>query len=663
MTFLLPVNLYEYNQYDESGKLQVKLEYDDDWKISRKHIFTYDELGRMIKWYYINLNYDISFDENNLEFSTMNYVYNTKGLLVEEFEINSNIDLNYRSLIGFDDNKNEVERTIYDSKGFRKFRFSYKYNSQNQYTETIKESFNSYGCYKSKSIFEYDSNENLIKKTEYNQESEIVKVSIFKYNEFSKLIEWSEYEKDKYLKFTLKLFYCDEQLIRESVYTNTNYKSKYCSKYDKNGNVIEKIDYSEKDITDQNEVFENKDINDLGFIGKNNIQVFERDGRLVKEMKYNPYNNKLTNQKEYVYNSECKPIQIINTKSDYFSLSQEKQKEIIIFHPLGYPIQKSIVKIYKNGNREEQKYFYKLSDNEYVFERIYYELDSENQEKEVINFNKNGIKIFHRLLGNVGSNKVNFIKQYTDTGDVIEINYFDISNNYSRFYNCEYDSNGNLIKIMNKEDNSIIESNKYDLRLKMIENVKFRKNNIYEKQEYRYDEKGNLIEECILSKDYGKCRKQKKFFDLGDDNYLSRSTLMYNEKNQLIKRTFYKSDNEINVITELKYNNNNNIIEWSECSSEEIINFRIKFDYDSNFNLVKWSEFDHNNNLVEEKTCNFFISNYSENDIALENSLKNYKDYFFRKFVLVPGRHTMLSAPLYFYFDGTTKQGEPNFID
>lgn len=154
---------------------------------------------------------------NNLKYKTI-CKCNKDGYINEEAKYNNRNIL--ESLSKYDDKGNFIECTAYKTNGSMSFKFIDKYDEEGNMVEQLW--FNDNGKINYKAICKYDSNKNMIEQEVYNvnnSDYSLKRKEIHKYNFLGKR---------------------EEQLFYDS---NGSFEYKYTFKYDKKGNLIERIRY------------------------------------------------------------------------------------------------------------------------------------------------------------------------------------------------------------------------------------------------------------------------------------------------------------------------------------------------------------------------------------------------------------------------------------
>lgn len=167
-------------QYDSVGNLISKTTYDCWGTIKDKYVYTHDSNGFVIQ--------EVRYNADGSRSSIQKFVYNRAGNLLEECYYDDS-NLIYKAVYEYDSNANRIKKS------------NYSYNYLNGYSE-----------------YKYDSAGNIIREIEY-EGGYCRKILVYKYDALGNRVEIKEYNDLNELQNT------------------------QCFKYDKLGNVVEEIIY------------------------------------------------------------------------------------------------------------------------------------------------------------------------------------------------------------------------------------------------------------------------------------------------------------------------------------------------------------------------------------------------------------------------------------
>lgn len=193
--------------YDEQGNRIASNVYDSNGKLSGKEIYEYDELQNLINKKYYNLDYLFNGVNERLT-NNDNYIYNEKGLLIEE----TGGDVKFVNK--YDNSDNLIDKDFF-------------YN----------------GRLNSKEVFEYNQKGQKISEKFYDSDGQLSSEKKFLYSNDEKLLEENTFHSGK--KFTVK-YDQNENILEEIEYKSDGtpiIKKSYKYIYDKNKNWTKKTVY------------------------------------------------------------------------------------------------------------------------------------------------------------------------------------------------------------------------------------------------------------------------------------------------------------------------------------------------------------------------------------------------------------------------------------
>lgn len=315
------------------------------------------------------------------------------------------------------------------------------------------------------------------------------------------------------------------------------------------------INFSQSQIPPKN------DLEDLELIGKvksliqNEYEVSLKSGELIKGEIINDNGSNF----HLVFDEFGNKIQEISRNSKYLNGfekftyeydSKGNKIEKIYYTPDGSFNTKYSYKYDDNGNIIEMsdsfsegylgnKYTYKYDEKENLVEYNDY-LGRKLDEKYIFEYDENGNEIEENWYNSNGNLVKKWIKKYDDKGNIIEnIFYYSEGKIDSRTI-YKYDTNNNILEeIITDSNNNILseEYNKYDNNGRIIE-VKMNVpsyGDMKVKTLYKYDDKGNLIEQINNSSMGGRITKGKKKFE-------------YDKNNNWVKTIFFSGNKPLGLI-------------------------------------------------------------------------------------------------------------------
>lgn len=199
-----------------------------------------------------------------------------------------------------------------------------------------------------------------------------------------------------------------------------------------------------------------------------------------------------------------------------------------------------------------------------VKEKIDHELTYFNT---IITFNEKGNIIERRLWSIDGRIENKTIYKYDEKGKLLEYDKLKPNGDLYEKFTCELDEKGNLVKLdVSNADRSS-------------------ERRIYT---YKYDKKGNIIEE--------------KNYD--DGFYMIKTTYKYDKKGNKIEQNNFDSNGNFNSKSTYKYNEKGNKIEWNFFDSQGYFFRRqvYKYTYDKHDNWTQKIEYEDENGVKKPTT-------------------------------------------------------------
>lgn len=171
------------------------------------------------------------------------------------------------------------------------------------------------------------------------------------------------------------------------------------------------------------------------------------------------------------------------------------------------------------------------------------------------------------------------IYKYDNKGKKIEIDWVNSDSNVFSMQTIKYDSNGRKIELLG-------------------ENLNQKGKRFGGKHTYKYDERGNKIEECMypasgkLNQRYAYLYNDKgKFIEVflykGDGKLLSKETLNYNEKGNLVEDILNHRISASQLKDTYAYDVKGNEIEWNRYRKNDSIGSKTTYTYDDRNNLIE----------------------------------------------------------------------------
>ena len=167
---------------------------------------------------------------------------------------------------------------------------------------------------------------------------------------------------------------------------------------------------------------------------------------------------------------------------------------------------------------------------------------------------------------------------YNEKGNQIKICRYDKYGKIDNKNTYKYDEKGNIIEHNTYDDGRLVFKDiyKYDEKGNKIEkNHYYYDGRLDYKTTYKYDEKGNNIEENIYDYDY--------------DGYGSKYTYKYDEKGNNIEKNYYGSNGRLDYKNTYKYDEKGNNIEENTYYYDDrpIENYSYEYEYDKNNNWTQ----------------------------------------------------------------------------
>lgn len=180
-------------------------------------------------------------------------LYNSEGNVIENIRYRSDGEMEYKSIFKFDEKANKIQKDVYNSNKELEGRWEYNYDDKGMISET--NIYDSIGKFIRKIKCEYDINGRVIEDYTYNSDGKLEERMTLDYIDAKNKTE-SIYNANGDLIFKNVYEYDENKTLMRQEYNiyglygkdiRTLYTYKY-TKYDKEGNWIERIQYNEENI-------------------------------------------------------------------------------------------------------------------------------------------------------------------------------------------------------------------------------------------------------------------------------------------------------------------------------------------------------------------------------------------------------------------------------
>ena len=214
--------------------------------------------------------------------------------------------------------------------------------------------------------------------------------------------------------------------------------------------------------------------------------------------------------------------------------------------------------LYKNGeldsNSKFKHIFHKFNKDGNYVEKVFFNNDLPTEKYTKI-FDKDGKEIEEDIFSPIDLIYIKSYSKYNDFGKIKETICYNANNSIKETISYFYDGNKNVIKIIDFDGESFSKTiYKYNKNNKVIKIVEYdSKNSIDTKTLYNYDRKDNLIEETIYYKSGP--TEVKYIYKYNNFNQKIESIHYFDKKTSF--RDFYKYDEKGNMIEEISLNADN----------------------------------------------------------------------------------------------------------
>ncbi|GIM53243.1 hypothetical protein CAPN004_22730 [Capnocytophaga cynodegmi] len=238
-----------------------------------------------------------------------------------------------------------------------------------------------------------------------------------------------------------------------------------------------------------------------------------------------------------------------------------------------------------------------------AIEKIFYEEDGNILNKQTCKYDEQGKLIEEIWDSNIFSTKS--IRKYNKKEELIEyIEYGYEDETVSRKEKLIYyeeGERGNRVKTIwceYKFGRTFNVERYYNEHEKLIEEIYYKEGNIYCKETWKYDDKGNEIENIWYNgNDKNGSKRTLKYDDKGNEiEYImyyengkidSKITSKYDDKGNKIERIGYNRNGKIDFKETREYNNQGNLIEEIRYRRDGKIDFKETWKYDSQGNKME----------------------------------------------------------------------------
>lgn len=196
-------------------------------------------------------------------------------------------------------------------------------------------------------------------------------------------------------------------------------------------------------------------------------------------------------------------------------------------------------------------------------------------------------------------------KEFSETGMLKYFEHFDSFGNLEYYIRNEFDSKGYRLKSITENyvlNTNSVEKNIFDSTIgKLISTEIYFNDSTYLKGFFKYDKKGNLIEQLSVEDNDTTTNRFEYIFDTSG-NIVSRKQIQKTE------------DSKYEYLNEYKYNQDNNLIELK--SSSEFSDTELAYEYDNRIRIKMIAEF--NNGELQKES--FFDKLNNQTSVKFYNN-------------------------------------------
>lgn len=223
-------------EYDSLGNLMRQTRYDADGKTDYWYEYEYDSAGNQVKW----ISYDA---DGNINY-WYEYGYDSAGNQVKEISYNTESNINFWYGYGYDSAGNQVKRISYNANGKTDYWYECEYDSIGNLTKEIY--YNADDSIGRWYEYGHDSAGNLIRQAQYNADgSNYGTRTEWDYDTEGKLMRCISYDVDGSIVDRYEYKYDSEGNLTEEVNCGNNsstyFRTEY--EYDSTGNLTKVTEY------------------------------------------------------------------------------------------------------------------------------------------------------------------------------------------------------------------------------------------------------------------------------------------------------------------------------------------------------------------------------------------------------------------------------------
>jgi hypothetical protein len=253
----LSVCSYHTSMFDPKGNM---VKYEDDYYIIEKNyddannLIESEQLNKVSKKIFEKLNYSYvnfrkirseqtkySFNSDVIEFTIIiDYSYDSNGNLVEEDNAytSHSITTKKKTIYKYDESQNLIEKTENNNDGRMQYNYTYKYDPAKRKVEYKARSFNGSNYTNYNEYFKYDEKGHMVESSHYELTGKLLYKDVYNFDNAGNQIKRSHYYGDVLTTETVDIFSDQGLLTDESEYKSKALILKKTFKYDATGNII-----------------------------------------------------------------------------------------------------------------------------------------------------------------------------------------------------------------------------------------------------------------------------------------------------------------------------------------------------------------------------------------------------------------------------------------
>lgn len=513
--------------FNPLGKIMEEREHDLARHFEEKKVYSYDtEFGYQINSSSISygdtINEQIQFNQkgekivsktfsgSGILFFTSNYIYNTKGKIVESKTIYTDDaqdlyfpELKNTYLYTYDSNGNNTEVLMYNKYKSLQSKAILIYDQDSQLTD--KQIFDAKNKLVYKESYEYDNHGNLIKENKRNFQITHQYDSIGKKKSTIYLVD------NKEGNSTLYEYHDNGLLSKESYFQKDRLLNKIEYRYNEASQIIEEIEEDIIHPKTQRRIFrydelgnkiEKKWINNSGDLVEIWSCIYDKKGKRVREALYNKDKGS-TFFVLYYYNAKEQKIKERIYQKSYFHKNLFEIKTTYLYDKKDSLILKTDFE--NNSEIERDSIIYDSKGN--IIERVSYSGLNKIGNRHTFKYNLNGKLIDETTLNSDGSLQSRITYHDDEKERISTENMHNSVDEIYRSFVSTYDKNGNLLSRKTLHDNVLEDliTYKYDNKNLQEENSYNSKGEIFSTTQYQYDNIGNLT--LKIKKDLGEIKE------------------------------------------------------------------------------------------------------------------------------------------------------------